>query len=248
MATDLKPAEALILKGKEKIIRLLPAGQDKSRTHSLMLRIARSPELVKCEPTSVLLAILDAATMGLSLTPNMGEAYILPAEIKGKQVARLEIGYKGYISMAKRAGIRTVQAEVVRKGDTFSYSMGLNPTLEHVRNSQFGDPMTHAYAKAKIEGEWIFYIADEKEVLHAKSKSKSARSEYSPWNTHPESMWKKTAIKRLLNSQSLSSELNAIVGYDTNEELNKAEPMIDLGDAELDIEDVQEVQDTDLPA
>jgi recombination protein RecT len=188
--------------------------------------------------------------MGLSLTPNMGEAYILPTELKGKQVARLEIGYKGYISMAKRSGIKSVEAEVVRKGDTFAYTMGLNPTLVHVRNSQFSDPMTHAYAKAKIDGEWVFRVLDEKEILHAKSKSKSARSEYSPWNTHPESMWKKTAIKRLLNSQSLSSELNALVGYDTNDEVNKAEPMIDIDEPDYDdapAVEVQDIQDVDLP-
>lgn len=66
-------------------------------------------------PASVVLATLSCLQIGLRPDGASGHAYLLP--IKGRAV--LCIGYKGYVALAARSGIRQICAQVVFKGDRF---------------------------------------------------------------------------------------------------------------------------------
>ena len=99
-----------------------------------------------------------ASALGLDLTPQLGQCYILPYENRKKDgrewitvtEAQFQIGYRGAIALAQRSSqIQCIRAEVVHRDDEFRYSRGLHPMLEHV-DSQAEDPgeMTHVYAVA----------------------------------------------------------------------------------------------------
>lgn len=66
-------------------------------------------------PASVMLATLACLQIGLRPDGASGHAYLIP--IKGR--AMLCIGYKGYVTLAARSGIRQIKAELVFQGDRF---------------------------------------------------------------------------------------------------------------------------------
>jgi recombination protein RecT len=83
-------------------IKALCANDDKraGQFTATALVVATNPALNRCTPTSIVSALLSVATSGLSVDPNLGHAYFVPY---GESV-QLQIGYKGYIQLAHRAG------------------------------------------------------------------------------------------------------------------------------------------------
>lgn len=67
------------------------------------------------DPTSVLLATLSCLQIGLRPDGATGHAYLMP--IGGKAV--LCIGYKGYVALSARSGLKQVLGQVVFNGDRF---------------------------------------------------------------------------------------------------------------------------------
>lgn len=66
-------------------------------------------------PASVMLATLACLQIGLRPDGATGHAYLIP--IKGR--AMLCIGYKGFVALAARSGIKQIRAELVFQGDRF---------------------------------------------------------------------------------------------------------------------------------
>ena len=115
---------------------------------------------------------------------------------------------RGAICLAQRSNrVARIAADVVRKGDFFEYSKGLFPKLEHKPcDGERGD-ITHAYALANFtNGGYCFEVWTVGQITeHAQKFSKSYyKYDYktrkqiinpnSPWQTHFESMAKKTMI------------------------------------------------------
>jgi hypothetical protein len=73
-------------------------------------------------PVSVMLATLACLQIGLRPDGATGHAYLIP--IKGRVV--LCIGYKGYVALAARSGIKQIRAEVVFQDDRFDVASGDN--------------------------------------------------------------------------------------------------------------------------
>ena len=80
---------------------------------SVLNMIKNDAKLQECDPMTIWNAALTAATMNLSVDPNMGHAYIIPyntrekgADGKDKWVkkAQFQMGYKGYKELARRSG------------------------------------------------------------------------------------------------------------------------------------------------
>lgn len=191
---------------------------------------SQNPKLQACRPVTLLSAMMTASALGLDLTPQLGQCYILPYENRKKDgrewvtvtEAQFQIGYRGAIALAQRSSqIQCIRAEVVHRDDEFRYSRGLHPMLEHV-DSQAEDPgeMTHVYAVANFaNGGYYFEVWPVAKVLaHAKKFSKSFyKKDYktgelienptSPWKTDFESMAKKTLILAIWKYLPVSTEI-----------------------------------------
>lgn len=205
---------------------VLPKHVDPDRFARLTLTAIKStPELMQCfrtdqGRTSVLIAAMQAATIGLDPNTPTQDCWLLPRKNKGTWEAQLMIGYRGLLKLARRSGtIETIYAEVVRDDDHFEWSRGLEADkLDHRPGSGAGE-LTHAYAVARYKGGGYSFIVLNKaqiETRRAMSDSwKSDRSRpYSPWTKWTEAMWRKSAIRALVPYLDLSPDVDNAVHMD----------------------------------
>lgn len=197
---------------------LLPRGQEAARFQNLVLTAVKStPELMQCFATSegqvsILLAVRQAAVIGLEPNTPLQEAWLLPRKNQGVMEAQLMIGYKGLLKLARRSGlIRSVRAEVVHEQDDFRYQLGLHPDIHHVPAAGERGELTHAYAVIDYKDDARdFRVLDRAEVERHRAKSDSWRNErarpYSPWAVWPEAMWRKTALRAVLSMAPLTAD------------------------------------------
>lgn len=152
----------------------------------------------KCNRQSIYTALMNAAAAGLELHPALGQAYLVP---RGGQ-ATLQIGYRGYIALASRAGL-AVEADVIHEGDKYSIVKGTSPEIRvepEMDIRKRGEwaavyVITHYVSGAKT---LTFMTRGEVEKLRDRYSDAYKRGGASAkaWKENPEEMAKKTAIRR----------------------------------------------------
>lgn len=210
------PKQALatiVERNKGAIGASLPTGMSQERFARLLLTAANTnPGLLECDPRSFLAAGVTAAQLGLEPNDPRGLAYLIPFnDSKRGKIVNFIVGYRGMMELARRSGqVTVINAYAVYQGDVFSYSLGLDPHLEHVPDENGDeDPakITHVYAVAKIGGDSQFVVLTRKKVEKARASSRGSDSKYSPWVTNYDEMAKKTAIRRLCKMLPQSVEM-----------------------------------------
>ena len=217
---------------KEQIALALPMhlkrNAEKYSRQALTL-FSENPKLQQANPITILSALMKASALGLDLNPQLGQAYIIPYDNKKKvgadwvkvTEAQFQLGYRGCIALAYRSDrVKRIAADIVCANDTFKYSKGLDPVLEHVIAEGERGEMTHAYAVANfVNGGYAFEVWPVHQIVeHAKKFSKSYyKIDYktkqqvvnpnSPWITHFESMAKKTMVMAIWKYLPLETEL-----------------------------------------
>ena len=234
--------------------------------------IRQTPGLQKCEPLSFLGALMSCAALGLEPNSPLGHAYLIPFNknvlVDGKWVkvpqCQLIIGYKGFKVMAQRTGaVKSMHADVVYSDDVaFSHEYGSNQHLIHKPGPRLGKKLG-AYFHIMLKddaGEGHVYMTGE-EILRIRNSAqgwqqavKDGKTAQSPWTTHEDAMWAKTAVRRLANNGDLpmSAEISAAQAIDEApmdyrtyaltklEDLPQAEPMPETDTPEPDEEVVQQ--------
>ena len=143
-------------------------------------------------------AIINVASIGLSLNPATAYAYLVPRD----NAICLDVSYKGLIKMATDTGsIMWCRADVVYDADEFNYNgPAMAPTHAADPFSKNRGQVVGVYCIAKTcDGDILTEVMTEEELVDIKSKSKSTTGknpQYSPWNTFPNEMRKKCVIKR----------------------------------------------------
>lgn len=163
--------------------------------------VANSPSILQLNGGSIVMAVLEAARMGLEPVGKYGGAYIVPR--KGRAV--LEVAYNGFIRMAMREGaIARAHAANVYEGDDFHWQEGTDPKIHHVptRGAEFGDEargnITHTYAALWYpDANYDFVVMDTAEVDAVRARSDAYRKNSGPWITDDPEMRRKTAVRRL---------------------------------------------------
>lgn len=202
----------LLEKSKGQIAAALPKHLNAERiVRVTMTSIQRNPDLLDCDPISLVGAVIQSSQLGLEPDGILGHAYLVPFR-NMKKGGRLEVqfipGYKGLIDLARRSGqVNRISAHIVYDGDVFKMEFGTSEVLEHipVPPSQRGE-RKGVYAVAVLKDgsthfEWLW----EEEVQKVKAQSKA--SKFGPWVTHEDEMIRKTAIRRLVKYLPLSVEL-----------------------------------------
>lgn len=176
--------------------------------------VSRNPKLMECEPSTIVGAIVNCASLGLE--PNLlGHAYIVPFwnNKTGSMEAQFQIGYKGALDLIRRTGqVSTISAHEVYEGDKFEYSYGLEEKLIHVPCGEDDeDKITHFYAAYKLkDGGTGFTVMtraqmDKHRDKFTKSKNKQGVV-FGPWTEHYISMALKTVILKLIKFMPISIE------------------------------------------
>lgn len=162
----------------------------------------------KTNPEALEYALINLASIGISLNPALKESYLVP---RGGKIC-LDISYMGLIKLATDTGsIIWVQAEIVKKNDEFTYNgVGQAPTHKMDPFSDRGE-VVGVYAVAKLaSGEFLSTIMSKTECDSIRDKSSQA-AKSGPWQTFPEEMYKKTVVKRASKLWPKSERLDTAV-------------------------------------
>ena len=203
-----------------------PKHLDSDRMIRLALTsIKKNKDLMQCfqnNPSSVLASFMESVQLGLEIDTR-GLAYLIPY----KRACTFQVGYKGLISLAMRSGkLRNIYAEVVYESEkeNVNIELGLSRNLTHKFDftSARDGKLILSYAVAVfLDGSTHFEYIQPHHIEKAKKSAMGASSQYSPWNTHTEEMWKKTAIKKLCKYLDLSPELAEAIAKEEEHEAVK---------------------------
>lgn len=179
---------------------------------SAMLYVMRHPELLDCEPSSIINSVNNAAELGLDFTQAKGLAYI----IKYGNQATFMPGYRGFIDLARRSGkVKFIDAQLVYQNDHFEYEFGENRKLVH-RPPKLGEPrgdMIGGYAIARLDNDEIQFVVMNKEELNSiRGRSKSLGK--GPWVTDAGEMYRKIPVRRLFKYLPCSPDLEKALELD----------------------------------
>lgn len=223
--------------------RALPKHMDADRMTRIALTVIRqTPGLARCEPNSLLGALMTASQLGLEPGP-LGEAYLVPY---GNQVTFIP-GYRGLIKLAWQSGqVKSIDAHVVHEHDDFTYEYGLTPTLRHIPTRGEPGKATEVYAVATMHnGGSAFVVMSLADVEAIRKRSKASRN--GPWVTDWEAMAKKTAIKQLIRFLPLSAELRTLNEAARADETVRTDVAHPVDEADMDWIDAEPADTDDTP-
>lgn len=212
----------LFSKQRDEIVKALPQHLDADTFIRVFLTaINKTPKLLECTQASLMQAAMDLAQLGLVADSVMGLAYLIPFDDRKRgMICQLLVGYQGYIELAYRSPkVKAIRWNVVHAKDRFDYVDGFEPRLVHVpSDDEDPGPLVHAYAICKLDGgEMTYAVLNRREIMKAKSASRGANSEYSPWVTWEEPMWAKTTVKAMLKRVPKSRELEQAYSKDADD-------------------------------
>jgi len=185
--------------------------------------LARFPDVMKASRTSILLAVLEAAEMGLEPTGPYGGAYL----IRYKDHVQLIVDYRGFVKMALRSGqVSTVAAALVYEGDFFEYELGTTPFVRHVPTLDRNETshVRHVYAIFWTPtGGSGFVVMTHAEIEAIRSRSRAGSS--GPWVSDWGEMAKKTAVRRLFKLYPVALTPQMAAALDREDRYEDATPV-----------------------
>lgn len=205
--------------------------------------------LQSCDPKSVVMEALKAASLKLPINKQLGFSYIVPYKNKDGYAATFQIGYKGYIQLAMRTGAyKFINADVVYEGELVSVDkltgeIVLDPA-QRKSDKKIG---YFAYIETLNGFKKTLYKSVEEITAHAKKYSKSFGSQYSAWATDFDAMAMKTCMRLLISKYGIMSiELMQALSAETEEaEINSSQEAKSFSDDSI-IEVDYSVGDGDL--
>ena len=157
------------------------------------LAIHETPNLIKCNPMSLLGVIFECAQLGMEPNTALQHCHLVPYKKKKKTPegrwveeydVELIIGYRGYIDLARRSRLTaTIHADVVFMSDEFDYSYGSEQFLRHkprlfdldehgqkIQIEDRGESIGY-YAYCKLEGGEAFKVMSKADIIAIRDES-----------------------------------------------------------------------------
>src|SRR6478752_1454470 len=199
MNQDVMPYQTAIINAEErfrKVSQQLSYDKESIFAMQQLTKNDYAMSVANKNPKSVILALHNLASTGLTLNPANGYAYLVPRD--GSIV--LDISYKGLITIATDTGSVTwARADLVYDSDTFDY-FGPAAPPSHKANPFAKDRgnIIGAYCIAKTnQGDILTEVMDWAEIEKIRGKSTAfTKSKSGPWVEWLNQMAKKAIIKR----------------------------------------------------
>jgi recombination protein RecT len=145
---QLKP---FLMAAQRQITSLLSDDVRAKKFMAASLVVASSDQLKKCDPESIVQALVGVAMSDLNIDSNVGQCYLVPYGAK----AQLQIGYKGFIQLLFRAGWM-VKCLPVYHCDEFSMSFnGWDNAVEFTQNIDGRDEGDRDWVVENIRGIYV---------------------------------------------------------------------------------------------
>lgn len=191
-----------------------------------MQAVMNSDYLQKCSHDSIRNAVVNVANVGLSLSPTLKLAYLVPRDGK----ACLDISYIGLVKIATDSGsVSAAHATVVRANDNFEYIDAF--TMPRHKFDPFatvedrGD-IVGVYAVAKFSN-GITQIETMSLAEVEKIRSKSKAKDSPAWRDWFEEMARKSVVKRASKmwprTERLSKAVQILDQHEGAEHINTIE-------------------------
>lgn len=186
----------------------------------------KQPVLKSCSKQSIASALIDMTVQGLN--PVKKQCYFIA--MGGK--LKLMRSYQGTMAVAKRCGVKKINAEVIYEGDTFKYHIenGVKYIDEHTQDFMNVDTskIRGAYAVLTLEdGSTYTEIMNINQIKKAWSKGYGYKDGQGVHGDFADQMAKKTVINRacknIINSSDDAYLVEAFENTSENEELNPVE-------------------------
>jgi recombination protein RecT len=209
-AGRLQTLKTLFEKSKGSIAAVLP----KHLTPERLIKIAtsaasRTPLLLECTPESVLLAVVQAGTLGLEPNTPLHQCALVPLKNgkTGKMEAVLWIEYRGLCQLAYQSGeVLDIYAHTVCENDEFDFDLGTKKRIFHrydIRKPRGAGIAYYAVVKFKSGGEDFDVMSrDEVEKIRSGSMGKDSDA----WVKNFDAMGEKTVIRRVLKTAPMSQD------------------------------------------
>ncbi len=221
MGTTLAPSQGsaapatvihqIVERGSDRLRAALPAHVTPQQLAEATAVLAyRTPDLLKCDPESLLTSLVLVGSLDLSLAPVANEAFLIPRwnSRAGCLECQFQPGYKGLEKLAIRTGsvLWMQPTEVCREDDEFFVENAPATRLVHrVDHRKPRGPVMAVYARAKMtDGDYLVEVmrADEVEAIHERTDGfrkarREGKAESGPWATDWLEMAKKTVVRRL---------------------------------------------------
>lgn len=189
--------------------------------------VSQNPDLLKCEPQSVLGGLMTMAQLGLRVGV-LGHGWLIPFNARERidgqwtsvKKAQLVIGYQGLVALAHRSGqIRSLSARTVHANDHFAVEYGVNENLTHRPASGDRGEVTGYYAVVRFlpDGHSFYYLTKaEAEVYrdrYAMAKNRDGEV-VGPWKTEFDAMAMKTCVRQLSKFMPKGTDLAVALAAD----------------------------------
>lgn len=213
-----------LVRAKMDVIKTITGG-DKAKMSAFaasLTAMASDPALSICSVQSVIGAGLEIVRLGLNPNKTFGQAYVVPFKSK----AQLQIGYKGWISLAYRNGW-IFRALAAYKCDEFEINFaGIKDDIKFSPNYDERDETNSEWVFGNLRGV-IVYVKDaggnefsefvpfkKLEQLRLKSQNQKDKEALTNiWGEWAEEMYKAKAIKyvatRLPITEQIQEAINA---------------------------------------
>ncbi len=206
-------------------------GGDKNKVdrfkHSL-IQCYMNPSLIDCPPKSIIKAALDVAELDLSLTRSLGQAYIIAYKDKGKPIPQAQVGYKGWLALAERAG-KHIKATPVFKCDDFTVGTdGYNTKFRLIPNfdahhdgmPEWVDKNLRGVLIGIKNGEVMIKFVTMDKIQQLKRHSRTANSKFSPYQHWNLEMYQARAIKYVVSKEPMTQVIARAVEIDNQPHIN----------------------------
>ena len=232
----------------------------KSELGFAMQIFQNNPTLQRCDPQSILNAVVNVARTSITLNPVMRLAYLIPR--KNKCV--LEFSYMGLVAMLRDNGcIKSISAHIVYEDENFEFDLANNkirhlPKYAQSENEHNLRKIIGCYSRATLPNNEIVYeFMPMWEIEKVKRSSEGSDNKYSAWQTWKDEMIKKSVIKRhfkmlisvnvteaLTTALSIENENNLLVN-DFNKSNNVVKPKLTNAFDDFNVEE-EKIEETNL--
>ena len=224
---------------QERLCALCGNEASKDKFKASLLNIALDSNLAQCSMQSIVKASLDIAGLKLNLNKNLGKAYIVPRSVRQGNgyvtEARIDIGYKGWLELAKRSKL-SVKAHSVFDCDEFIFSynvVGVDKNMTLIPNFEARQEHDSEWVKEHLKGV-IVSIKDLKsgdseikfvskgtlfKIMQQNDSVKKGR--YSAYTDWLHEMLLAKAIKSCLSKTAMSEEIGLAVSYDNASDMQE---------------------------
>lgn len=217
----LKPVRALeqILNARREALKQWAVGRidPAALIRWALLEYSKSEHLRQCTPESIYVALIACAQFGLEPSGVRQEAFIVPF----KRTALFIPGWRGFVTLARRAQIRLVP-HVVFAADEFELDYMADKLVVHKPALRDRGDILGAYAWARLPGdeydvEWM-PIEDLEHVREMANRVRGGKDSpaYADW---PDQMYRKAPVRRIAKRLPAGEEFARAAALDVAAEV-----------------------------